>query len=70
MRRLMYQPLIFPSVVRHEASRLGSALYAEDLQGLAHALIDGVRRDLELGGDLFGREVLIDKPQTVELPGA
>jgi hypothetical protein len=70
MRRLMYQPLIFPSVVRYEAGGLGPALYAKDLQGLAHALVDGVRRDLELSGDFLGRQMLIDQAQAIELARA
>jgi hypothetical protein len=53
VRRLMYQSLIWPAVLRYEARGLGTAFNAEDLKRLADALIDRVRRDLELRGDLF-----------------
>jgi hypothetical protein len=49
----MYQSLIWPAVLRYEARGLGTAFNAEDLKRLADALIDRVRRDLELRGDLF-----------------
>jgi hypothetical protein len=50
----MYQSLIWPTVPRDEARRLGAPFNAEDLQRLADALVDGVRRNFELGRDLLG----------------
>ena len=49
VRRLMYQSLIWPAVPRDEPGRLGAPLDAEDLQRLADALVDRVRRNVELG---------------------
>jgi hypothetical protein len=63
----MYQTLIWPSVLGHDARRLGAALDAEDLEGLADALVDGVRRNVQLGGDFLGREMLVHEAQAVEL---
>ena len=40
VRRLMYQTLIFAFVLGNEAGGLRSALDAQDLEGLAHALVD------------------------------
>jgi hypothetical protein len=69
VRRLMYQPLIWPLALGNEASGLCAPLYAKDLQGLADTLVDGVRRNPELGSNLFGVEVLVDEQQAVELAG-
>jgi hypothetical protein len=66
----MYQSLIWSAVLGDDARRLRSALDSEDLQRLANALVDGVRRDAELGSDLLGIEVLVDEAEAVELPGA
>jgi hypothetical protein len=63
----MYQPLIWLAALRHEASGLGPALDAEDLEGLADAQIDSVRGNLEFRRDLFRRQMLVDEAQTVEL---
>jgi hypothetical protein len=70
VRRLMYQSLIWISVMRDDSSGVLAPAYAKDVQRLADALIDGVRRDLELGGDFLGRQMLIDEPEAVELPRA
>jgi hypothetical protein len=70
VRRLMYQPLIWLAALRHEASGLGAALDAKDLEGLADSLVDRVRGDPELGRDLFRRQMLVDEAQTVELAGS
>jgi hypothetical protein len=70
VRRLMYQPLICLLVAADDPRRLGAALDAEDRERLADALVDGVRRDMELGGDFLGREMLVDEQQAVELPRA
>ena len=69
VRRLMYQTLIWPAVLGDQARRLRAALDAKDLQRLADALVDGVRRNVELGGDFLGAEVLVDKPEAIELGG-
>jgi hypothetical protein len=50
------------------AGRLRTTADAERLQGLANALIDGVRRDSELDRNFLGRQMLIDEPEAVELP--
>ncbi|HJU76615.1 MAG TPA: hypothetical protein VJ597_01620 [Sphingomicrobium sp.] len=54
VRRLMYQSLIWPGISGNEPSRLGSALDSENMKRLANALVDRVRRDVELGRDLLG----------------
>jgi hypothetical protein len=64
----MYQSLIWAAVLRHDARSLGPALHAEDLKGLADALIDRVGRDVKLDRDFLGRQMLVDEPQAVELP--
>jgi hypothetical protein len=65
----MYQSLIWALSLRDDARRLGPPLDAEDCQRLANALIDGVRRNVKLGGDFLRVEVLIDEEQAVELSG-
>ena len=67
VRGLMYQSLIFAAVLRDEARRLGAAFDAEDLQRLADALVDGVRRNPEPERDLLRAHVLVDEPQAVQL---
>jgi hypothetical protein len=67
VRRLMYQALICAAMLGDEARRLRPPLDAKDLQGLANALIDGVRGNSEFGRDFFGIEVLIDEAEAVEL---
>jgi len=69
VRRLMYQPLIWPAVLRDEAGGLRPPLDAEDVQRLTDTLIDRVRRDVELARDLFGRPMLVDEPEAIELAG-
>src|SRR5205085_235632 len=69
VRRLMYQSLIWGAVLRHQARGLGAAFDAENLQSLADTLVDGVRRNIELGRDFLRRQMLVNQPQTVELPG-
>jgi hypothetical protein len=49
----MYQPLIWPAGLRNEARRLGTAFNAERVESLTNALVDRVRRDIELGRDLL-----------------
>jgi hypothetical protein len=69
VRRLMYQTLIWPAVPGDDARRLGASFDAEDVKRLANPLVDGVRGNAELGGDLFRIEMLIDEAQAVELTG-
>ncbi len=66
----MYQSLIWFFVLGNEARRLRSAFDAENAERLADALIDRVRRDMELGRDLLGTEVLIDEQKTIKLAWA
>src|SRR5687767_6553403 len=66
----MYQTLIWPAVPGNEAGGLGPPLDAEDVERAADALVDGVRRDVELSGDLFRGQMLVDQPQAVELARA
>jgi hypothetical protein len=67
VRRLMYQSLIWRVVLGNDARSLGTALDAERLEGDADALIDGMRRDVELRGDFLGGQMLVDQQQAVEL---
>jgi hypothetical protein len=67
VRRLMYQSLIWSAVPRDEAGRLAAPLDAQDVQCLADALVDGVMRDIELGGDFLGGQMLVDELQALEL---
>jgi hypothetical protein len=53
VRRLMYQSLIWAFDLGNDACRLRPALYAEDSQGLANALVNRVRRNAELGRDFL-----------------
>src|SRR6478736_5020036 len=63
----MYQPLIWLAVAGDDARRLGPPLDTEDGQRLADALVDGMGRDIELGGDFLGRQMLVDQAQAIEL---
>jgi hypothetical protein len=67
VRRLMYQTLIWPAVLGDEAGCLRAALDAERVKRLADALVDRVGGDVELAGDLFRRQVLVDEAQAIEL---
>jgi len=64
----MYQTLIWAAVLGDEARRLRAALDAKDGKGLPDALVDRVRGNPELRGDFLGVEMLVDEPETVELP--
>jgi len=66
----MYQPLIWAAVVGDEASGLAAALDPEDVDRPPDALVDGMRGDMELVGDLFRRKVLVDQQQAIELSRA
>jgi len=70
VRRLMYQSLIWLLVLGDDPRRLCATLDAEDSQRLADALVDGMRRNVELRRDLLGIEMLVDEQETVELAGA
>jgi hypothetical protein len=63
----MYQSLIWVSVPGDNASSLRTPLDTEDLECLANALVDSVRRNVELGRDFLGAQVLIDEEQAIEL---
>jgi hypothetical protein len=53
VRRLMYQSLIWVFELGDDPCRLRAPLDAEDGQRLADALVNGVRRDVQLGRNLF-----------------
>jgi len=63
----MYQSLIWPSVLGDHSSRLRPALDAQRRERLANALVDGVRRNAELGCDFLGIEMLVDEEEAIEL---
>jgi hypothetical protein len=77
IRRLMYQTLMWARVeaesarrvARDHAGGLSAPLDAEDVQGAANALVDGMRGNVELGGDFLGRKMLLNQAQAIELPG-
>jgi hypothetical protein len=68
VRRLMYQSLIWPGMQGDDPRRLRSALDSQDVQGLADALVDGVRGDPELRRNLLRAQMLVDEAQAIELP--
>ena len=68
VRRLMYQPLIWAAVLRHQTGGMDPAVDAKHLERAADALVDRVRRDVELGRYLFRGMMLVDQAQAVELP--
>ena len=63
----MYQSLRWPAGLRDEARRLRTALDFQYLQSAADALVDGMRRNIELDRYFLGRQMLVDQAQTVEL---
>jgi hypothetical protein len=67
VRWLMYQSLIWPRILRYDPCRLSAPLDPKDRERLADPLVDCVRRDSELGCDLLGIEVLVDKEEAIEL---
>jgi hypothetical protein len=69
VRRLMYQSLIWSFYLGDDARRLRAPLDPEDRERLADALVDGVRRNLELGSDFLGGKMLVDEEQAVQLAG-
>jgi hypothetical protein len=68
VRRLMYQSLIWPAHLRHQACRLGAAVDPKNLESAPNPLIDRVRGNAELDGDFLGREMLVDEQQAIQLP--
>jgi hypothetical protein len=70
VRRLMYQSLIWATVLGNEARRLAAALDAKDMKRAADALVDRVRRNAKFSRDLFRGMVRVHEPQAVELAGA
>jgi hypothetical protein len=48
-------------MIGNDPCSLRAALDAQDLERLAHTLVDRVRRDAELGGDLLRVQVAIDE---------
>jgi len=69
VRRLMYQPLIWPRILGNDPRCLRTALDTEDRQRLANSLVDGMGRNPELGGDFLGAEMLVDEAKAIELGG-
>jgi hypothetical protein len=67
VRRLMYQSLIWSLVLGNDPGRLRAPLDAEDGESLADALVDRMRRDVELGRNFLGAEMLIDEQEAIEL---
>ena len=70
VRRLMYQSLIWLTVLRNDACRLGAALDTQDLERAANTLVDPVWGDAELGRDFLRGEMLVHQPQAIELSRA
>jgi len=66
----MYQTLIWAAVVGDEASSLAAPLDPKDVERPADALVDGMRGDMELVGDLLGGKVLVDQQQAIKLSRA
>lgn len=67
VRRLMYQPLIWPDAAGNKARGLAATLDSKHLQRATNALIDGMRRDSELGSDFLGGKMVVDEPKAAEL---
>ena len=53
VRRLMYQPLIWPTVLGYDARSLGAPPHTQCVKRLANTLIHGVRRNVELSRDFL-----------------
>jgi hypothetical protein len=53
--------------LHNHARGLGAALDAEDVERAAYPLIDRMRGDAELDGNLLRREMLVDEQQGIEL---
>ena len=64
----MYQSLIWRMEPCHQPRGLRPPLDAEDVKRPPNSLVDRMRRNAELDGDFFRREMLIDQQQGIELP--
>jgi hypothetical protein len=64
----MYQSLIWFAVSADDSRGLRPPFDAKHLQRETDALIDGVRRDVELGRNLFRRKMLVNERETIQLP--
>jgi len=67
VRRLMYQSLIWVFVASDDPCRLRSSFNAKDLQCLADALVDCVRRNIEFRRDFLRIQMLVDEEEAVKL---
>jgi hypothetical protein len=65
----MYQSLIWAGISGDDPGCLRPPIDAENLERLADALVDRVRRDAELGRDFLRAQVLVDEAQAIELAG-
>ncbi len=61
VRRLMYQSLIWLLVAGNDSSRLSSPFNPENLERLTDALVDRVRRNVELGRNFLRIQMLVDE---------
>jgi hypothetical protein len=53
VRRLMYQSLIWRTMLSHESSRLAPPRDLQDVESLPYALVDRMRRNPELDRDFL-----------------
>jgi len=68
----MYQPLICRIVAGphrrgDHSGRFAALIDAQDMQRLAHPLVDGMRRNTQLERDFLGRQMLVDQRQALTL---
>jgi hypothetical protein len=66
----MYQSLIWVVHLGDHARGLRTALDAKDMERSADALVDRMRRNAELDGDLFRGKMLVDEQEGIQLPRA
>ncbi len=57
-------------MLRNDAGRLASAFDPKDMERASYSLIYGVWGDVELSGDFFRREMLVDEEQAIKLARA
>ena len=67
VRRLMYQTLIWTTVLSDQPGGLRAAFDTKNLQRFTNPLVDRVRRNIELDRDLFRRPMLVDETQAIKL---
>ena len=75
IRWLMYQPLICRVLLRLKRRRDHPRRHAapfdpQDVERLAHPLVDGVRRYAQFEGNFLRRQMLIDQNKALPLPFA